>query len=194
MNSTCGVIGLRPSPVNNIVSLANLSERAGHLVKQAMVCLQTDSELAHRYLSDAAALLDFDSIESGLNGAEINEHTFRRGLARWQVRRVLACIEENLGSKLTIARLSSLVAMSQSHFSRAFRQALGLPPMMYVNVRRVERAKLMMTSTIQPLCHIGIACGFADQSHFNRCFKRWAGTSPGCWRRSHESSYEEGID
>jgi AraC-like DNA-binding protein len=55
--------------------------------------------------------------------------------------------------------------------------------MAYVAARRVERAKLMMAGTRERLTDIALACGFADQSHLNRCFRRVVGTSPGLWRR-----------
>ena len=55
--------------------------------------------------------------------------------------------------------------------------------MAFVAVRRVERAKLMMASTGQRLTDIALACGFADQSHLNRYFRRIVGVSPGLWRR-----------
>src|ERR1700730_7993533 len=65
---------------------------------------------------------------------------------------------------------------------------LGTSPMAYVAVRRVDRAKLMMASTGQRLTDIALACGFADQSHLNRYFRRIVGVSPGLWRRV--SQYE----
>jgi AraC-like DNA-binding protein len=41
----------------------------------------------------------------------------------------------------------------------------------------------MMTSTPEKLAVIALACGFADQSHFNKHFRRAVGMSPGLWRR-----------
>jgi transcriptional regulator GlxA family with amidase domain len=82
--------------------------------------------------------------------------------------------------------MGQLVALSKSHFSRAFQQSLGTPPMAYVAKRRVERAKLMMTSTRDRLTDIALACGFADQSHLNRSFRRIVGMSPGIWRRMYQ--------
>lgn len=113
------------------------------------------------------------------------QYAFRPGgLARWQAMRVVAYIDANLGSKLGIHELADLVALSSSHFSRAFRRSLGLPPMAYVAARRVERAKLMITSTREQLIAIATACGYADQSHLNKSFRRSVGVSPGMWRRS----------
>jgi AraC family transcriptional regulator len=81
--------------------------------------------------------------------------------------------------------LAKLVSFSKSHFSRAFKQSLGLPPMTYVKMRRIERAKTLMTSTNQQLTEIALICGFADQSHLNRSFRRVLGVSPGRWRRTN---------
>jgi AraC family transcriptional regulator len=53
----------------------------------------------------------------------------------------------------------------------------------YIYQRRVERAQKMMVTTDQPVCQIARRCGFADQSHFARVFRRLVGPSPADWRR-----------
>ena len=94
---------------------------------------------------------------------------------------------------MAIEEMADVVGLSKSHFSRAFKCSLGSSPMAYVAARRVERAKLMMTSSRERLTDIAFACGFADQSHLNRCFCRVVGTSPGLWRRM--SKYErQGVE
>ncbi len=57
--------------------------------------------------------------------------------------------------------------------------------MEYVVVRRVERAKAMISGTREPLAEVALACGFADQAHLNRRFRDIVGISPGRWRRSN---------
>lgn len=106
------------------------------------------------------------------------------GLATWQTRRALAYIEARLGSKVAIGDIADRVALSQSHFRRAFKRSLGSSPRAYVAMRRVERAKTMMASTRDGLTDIALDCGFTDQSHFNRSFRRIVGVSPGLWRRN----------
>src|ERR1700685_4079808 len=90
------------------------------------------------------------------------------GLAAWQANRALRYIEGKLGSKVAIREIADCVALSASHFSRAFKQSLGSSPCAYVAARRVERAKLMMTSTREKLAYIALACGFFDPPHFNK--------------------------
>ena len=65
--------------------------------------------------------------------------------------------------------------------------------MSYIAERRVERAKLMMTSTRERLSDIALACGFVDQPHLNRYFRRMVGMSPGLWRRSMEAPTLEAL-
>jgi AraC-like DNA-binding protein len=86
---------------------------------------------------------------------------------------------------MDIDDLANLVALSRSHFSRAFKRSVGLPPMEYVVVRRVERAKAIISGAREPLAEVALACGFADQAHLNRRFRDIVGVSPGRWRRSN---------
>jgi AraC family transcriptional regulator len=148
-----------------------------------MTFFDTNREAAWRCLRDASTLLGSETEETDINAPTLQSAFRTGGLAVWQAKRTVAYIEANLGSKLAIREIADLVALSKCHFSRAFKQTLGTSPMAYVAVRRVERAKLMMASTGQRLTDIALACGFADQSHLNRCFHRIVGVSPGLWRR-----------
>jgi AraC family transcriptional regulator len=173
------------------------TERIGQLVERAMQSLESDPEVAWRCLNDASALLAGSFAVKTASAGDPNStepiasNPFRAGgLARWQARRAMAYIEENLESKLEVGGLAELVSFSKSHFSRAFKRSIGLPPMAYVTLRRIERAKLLMTSTHQHLTEIAFICGFADQSHLNRSFRRLIGVSPGCWRRTKAQASE----
>ena len=165
-------------------SVASASMRVGHLVRQAMTFFETDRKAAWRCLSDASTLLGPDAQDLGVNAPSVDKLQ-PGGLATWQARRTLAHIEANLASKMEIDELANVVALSRSHFSRAFKRSLGFSPMEYVVVRRVERAKAMISGTMEPLADVALACGFADQAHLNRRFREIVGISPGRWRRSH---------
>jgi AraC family transcriptional regulator len=174
-------VHVNPSPR----SITSASARVGHLVERAMTFFETDREAAWRCLRDASRLLGAEPEESMTDASKLNMCRVG-GLAMWQAKRVLAFVEDNLESKMAIEEMANLAVLSKSHFSRAFRRSLGYSPMTYVAARRVERAKLMMTSTSQRLTEIALACGFADQSHLNRSFRRIVGTSPGHWRRKSQ--------
>jgi AraC family transcriptional regulator len=165
-------------------SVASASIRVGHLVRQAMTFFETDRKAAWRCLSDASTLLGADVADLGANAPSVDKLQ-PGGLATWQARRTLAYIEANLASKMEIEDLANVVALSRSHFSRAFKHSVGLSPMEYVVMRRVERAKALISATKEPLAEVALACGFADQAHLNRRFRDIVGISPGRWRRSN---------
>jgi AraC-like DNA-binding protein len=110
------------------------------------------------------------------------------GLAPWQALRVHDYVESTLSGPINVACLAQIAKLSASHFARAFRASFGATPAAYVVIRRVERAKLMMLETAEPLCRISIDCGFTDQSHLSRVFRRRVGQSPSQWRRRHREA------
>jgi AraC-like DNA-binding protein len=85
---------------------------------------------------------------------------------------------------MQIAELSTLAGLSSSHFQRAFKDSVGRTPCSYVSQLRIERSKLMMRDTTQSLSQIALACGFSDQSHLSRLFRKCVGATPTQWRRA----------
>jgi transcriptional regulator GlxA family with amidase domain len=108
----------------------------------------------------------------------------RRGLAPWQVGRVLAHIEANLSAPIQNRDLAAIARLSTYHFNVAFRNSVGDPPRAYIIRRRIERAQGLMLSTNRALSDIAVDCGLSDQAHFTRLFGKIVGESPGAWRRA----------
>jgi transcriptional regulator GlxA family with amidase domain len=111
----------------------------------------------------------------------------RGGLAPWQVLRVKTHVETHLDSTVRARDLAAMVRLSTGHFCRAFKRSLGVAPLAYIAGRRVARAQNLMLATNEPLSQIALVCGFYDQAHLTRVFRRHAGTSPHDWRRRHRS-------
>ncbi len=99
-----------------------------------------------------------------------------------RLRRVIEYIEANLGAELTLAELAGVACLSPCHFSRSFKEAVGLGPQRYTVQRRVERAKALLRHGDENLADVAAALGFADQSHFTAAFRRETGTTPGRFR------------
>lgn len=92
---------------------------------------------------------------------------------------VTGYIVDNLDANLTLGELAAIAGMSRFHFTRKFKQHLGIGPARYVQRLRIERAKALMLKGDTPLADVALAAGFADQSHFTRRFKNFTGETPG---------------
>lgn len=108
----------------------------------------------------------------------------RGGLAPWQVRRVREHVEANLAADISLAELAGLCSLSTFHFSRAFRQSLGMPPYAYLTARRVEAARRLLEETGLPVGDVARAVGYDAPAHLARVFRQAMGVTPSEYRRA----------
>ncbi|MGY8668742.1 AraC family transcriptional regulator [Bradyrhizobium sp. UFLA05-109] len=113
------------------------------------------------------------------------------GLDRRRLLRVMDYIETNLEHNLTLDSMASIACLSLQHFARAFRQATGQPPHRFVSVRRLERAKALLTSCERPIVDIALSLGFSSQANFTRAFRQATGQAPGQYRQAARSQLSQ---
>jgi AraC family transcriptional regulator len=163
------------------VSLGQLRSLVAELYRALDETLREERSTAERRLQRAAAMLE--AVESAPEPSAPSPAR-QGGLAPWQLRRVVAYIEENLDKPLRNTELATVARLSPFHFNVAFRKSVGDSPHEYIIRRRMERAQGLMLSTDASLSDIAATCGLADQAHFTRLFRRVVGESPGAWRRA----------
>ena len=105
------------------------------------------------------------------------------GLTPRTLERVKDHLEEDLSKPLDLLNLSLMASLSVSHFSRAFKRSLGIPPHRYLLSRRLAVAAELIPRSDRSLTDIALDLGFSDQSHFTRMFSRAHGETPGAYRR-----------
>jgi AraC-like DNA-binding protein len=159
------------------------------LLADAFDALDRDRDIARASLSRAVALLEAERTEE-LEPRIVDNPT---PLAPWQSKKAVAHIDANLASTIRIGDLADLVRLSNSYFSRAFKSTFGKAPQQFVLDRRVARAQHVMLTSEEALCDIALACGFADQAHLSRVFRRLVGASPNQWRRARRAAPKPGA-
>lgn len=167
-----------------------LPEMLTKLLVTASDALERDREIAKSCIARAVALLVAEQDARAAARDEIDSKTagsFRGGLAPAVARRVVAQIDENLASTITIRQLAEAAKLSAGHFCRAFKSSFGKSPHSYIMRRRIERAQAIMVASDEPLSQIALDCGLVDQSHLSRIFRRTTGESPRAWRRAHQT-------
>ena len=108
----------------------------------------------------------------------------RGGLLAWELNRLVLYIETHLADKITARDLASLIDVSEGRLFRAFKISVGVTPRHYLTTRRVERVCTMLITTRAPLAQLALECGFFDQAHLSRLFRRKIGMPPSAWRRA----------
>ena len=107
----------------------------------------------------------------------------RGGLSPAALRRVQLFVEANIGRTIHLHDLAARAALSPYHFARAFKTSAGVTPRTYVEQRRIEQAKRLLTESTQSLAQVAMDVGFGTQSRLTSTFKRRTGFTPGEYRR-----------
>lgn len=104
------------------------------------------------------------------------------GLPERQVSQVLEYINNHLDQDIKLADLAQLLEMSQFHFSRLFKQSIGITPYQYLLQQRVERAKQLLKQSDRSIVEIALLCGFNSHSHLSKQFRQLTGMTPTAYR------------
>jgi len=98
--------------------------------------------------------------------------------AQSQVVIIKAFFDENASANISLEELSTMVNLSPYYLIKQFQKEFGLPPHAYQIQARLRLAKQKIKQGFK-LLDVALICGFHDQSHFNRHFKRAIGLTPG---------------
>jgi AraC family transcriptional regulator len=164
-------------PVGAAEARASLLSR---LLEDAFEAFDQDRDVARISLSRAVALLTAEQASPAVRAKAAD----LGALAPWQAKKAVAHIDSHLDSPIRIGELAALARLSTSYFSRAFKATFGRSPQQFILDRRIAHAQHVMLSSDEPLCGVALACGFSDQAHMSRIFRRLVGNSPNAWRRA----------
>ena len=90
---------------------------------------------------------------------------------------VLAYMEHRYQEKISLETLARMAGQNKYAFLRAFKKIKGVTPANYLILKRLESAKHLLKSGYS-IVDATYECGFFDQSHFNKYFKKYHGLTP----------------
>ncbi|MBN8245919.1 MAG: helix-turn-helix transcriptional regulator [Verrucomicrobia bacterium] len=99
-----------------------------------------------------------------------------------RLKRLFDHLREHATERLSVGDASRMVAMSPAAFMKAFKQVAGMTLVTYLNHVRLARAAQLLRETSHTIAEIAAETGFADQSYFDRRFKKAFGVAPKVFR------------
>ncbi len=100
---------------------------------------------------------------------------------------VLEYIRDHYQGPISNQQLADVSMMSLRAFERQFLASFHLPPQKYLRKMRLRIASRALIYTTESLSELALSCGFADQSHFTREFRRQFGRTPRDYREHYKA-------
>ena len=120
-------------------------------------------------------------------GLQAEEYEFSKSFTARHYKQVLDYIAINYGQNILLEDMATQAGLSPSHFSRLFKQTIGHSPYQFLVAYRIEQAKKMLDNPNQLMVDVALSCGFSDQAHFSRVFKKIEGLTPKEYRKKESS-------
>ena len=117
-------------------------------------------------------------IQSSVTGQEVGGTR----LQDFYIQEAVVFMEHNYQRELTVEEVADACKLNRSYFSKLFKESMGCPPQEFLIRLRLSKAADQMKNTKAPIGEIAAACGYPNQLHFSRAFKKRYGASPREWR------------
>jgi AraC family transcriptional regulator len=108
---------------------------------------------------------------------------YEDGLSKPKLRQAFEYIEAHLTEDILLSAIATELGMSQYYFCQLFKRSTGMTPHQYLIAQRIERAKHLLNKPELTITFVALECGFANQSHFAKCFRQYTGMNPKEFRK-----------
>jgi AraC-like DNA-binding protein len=99
------------------------------------------------------------------------------------VERAREFLTTRFAGQVRLAQIAAECGLSPFQLIRVFQRVLGVSPYAYVVQLRVNRARELLHRGVG-VSEVAYSCGFSDQSHLTRVFKRAVGVPPATYQRA----------
>ena len=98
---------------------------------------------------------------------------------------IIRYIEENMAD-FSLDAMADALSLSKYHMCHLFKKATGLTIQNYLLVKRLDRARYLLTSSDLPISEISETLGLSSFSLFSRCFRQTNNMTPREYRASQK--------
>ena len=166
MDYLSGFIRVREAPYRRVRLLESLALRLAEEISD----------------EDPQSLLIAEGVGLQVLGLFARAGERERGLPRW-LHSARDYVRMNCDSVLRIDEVAAHAGCRPPQLAAAYRRAFGCTIGEDARAIRLERAAAMLATTAEPIAGIAVGCGFYDQPHFTRAFRKAYGLTPLAYRR-----------
>lgn len=98
------------------------------------------------------------------------------------VKKAQLFIYDNVYESISINEVCDYINLSESYFSRVFKNELNVTPYTFILNVKVEKAKELLSKG-EDISQVALKIGFTDQSHLNRVFKKFVSLTPNQYKQ-----------
>lgn len=106
------------------------------------------------------------------------------------VQKAVNHIKLHFESPLTLQGIAETIPVNASHLSRKFKEDTGMSLIDFINLNRIEAAKVYLQNNTSSITEIAFIVGFNDVNYFSRVFKKMTDLTPSQYRRKHSTGEE----
>ena len=106
------------------------------------------------------------------------------GLRDPVVGRALGLLHAHPARAWSLATLAREAGASRSAFADRFTHLVGVPPMHYLTLWRIQSAARLLADGDAKVLSVARSVGYDSEAAFSRAFKKFAGVPPAAWRSS----------
>lgn len=180
-----------PTPTATLALLLPVDAAAGSVERPFVTrdsAFHRLAELLRREMSapDAASALVMEGLAWLIVSKVLHLRPLKeQGVPGW-VALVRERIEAEFSAPPTLAELGRMVDRDAAHVAATFKRVYGDSVGQYLRRLRLWHARLYIDAEPESsLSEVALRCGFADQSHFTREFRRLFSLTPAAYRRRY---------
>jgi AraC-like DNA-binding protein len=184
---------IRPVDIQEILGGRTLPFITGGLssdprLAEAVDALLADYDRPLTLLEQQDALVGIASALEAASGGVTPIRRANREAAQAARDYIEACLDQTF----SLAELEQASGHDRWRLSRDFRAMFGASPYRYLILRRLEKARSLLLAGGSG-ADVAAACGFADQSHFGRLFRKTYGLTPNAWLKVMKPAHDRSI-
>lgn len=113
----------------------------------------------------------------------LEQAQIKSGNRNERVSKCLRYIHENVDKDVSISQLAGVACISEDHLIRLFKKDMQCTPLRYINLKKIEKAQLLLLTTDISVRDIAFDLSIDNISYFNRLFKQHTGKTPTEYRK-----------